>query len=322
MSSLGIVFAGTPAFAAKHLKALIDSGYNILAVYTQPDRAAGRGKHLQASPVKLLALEANIPVYQPVSLKAADAQNELAQLNPDLMIVVAYGLLLPQAILDIPKRGCINVHASVLPRWRGAAPIERALLAGDAETGVTIMQMDAGLDTGKMLYVLKTDIRATDTREMLETRLAEIGCAGLRHTLDNLDTLQLSAQVQDDSLSTYAKKLDKTEALIDWNNSSSQIDLVVRAGVGRNPAYSFLNGERVRIMQARPVDDAIAATPGRIIKVVRAQSSCIAVACGEGALELEAIQLPGKNPVNVKDLLNGHSPLLTDGATFSQLENP
>jgi methionyl-tRNA formyltransferase len=320
MSSLGIVFAGTPAFAAKHLKALIDSGHKILAVYTQPDRAAGRGKHLQASPVKLLAMEANIPVYQPVSLKAAEAQKELAQLNPDLMIVVAYGLLLPQAILDIPRRGCINVHASILPRWRGAAPIERALLAGDAETGVTIMQMDAGLDTGNMLYVLKTDIRVTDTREMLETRLAEIGCAGLLHALDNLDKLQLSAQVQDDSLSTYAKKLDKTEALIDWNNASCQIDLVVRAGVGRNPAYSFLNGQRVRIMQARPVDDAIAASPGRIFKVVRGQNICIAVACGVGALELEVIQLPGKNPVHVKDLLNGHSPLLTDGAIFSQQE--
>jgi methionyl-tRNA formyltransferase len=236
------------------------------------------------------------------------------------MIVVAYGLLLPQAILDIPKRGCINVHASILPRWRGAAPIERALLAGDAETGVTIMQMDAGLDTGNMLYVLKTDIGASDTREMLESRLAEIGCAGLLHTLCNLDKLQLSAQVQNDSLSTYAKKLDKTEALIDWKNTSSQIDLVVRAGIGRNPAYSFLNGQRVRIMQARPVENAIAATPGRIIKLVRGHT-CIAVACGEGALELEVIQLPGKNPVHVEDLLNGHSPLLTDGAILSQQEN-
>lgn len=320
MSTLGIVFAGTPAFAARHLKALIEAGHNILAVYTQPDRAAGRGKSLQASPVKLLALQCGIPVYQPVSLRTPEAQKELALLKPDLMVVVAYGLLLPQAVLDIPGHGCINVHGSVLPRWRGAAPIERALLAGDTETGVTIMQMDAGLDTGNMLYILKIPITKSDTREMLETRLAEIGCTGLLHTLNNLDALQTCAQHQDDSLSTYAKKLEKIEALIDWNSCSSQIDLVVRAGVGRNPAYSFLNGQRIRIMQARPVNNTSIADVGTIVKVSGGQTASVMVACGEGALEIEVLQLPGKNPVSVKDLLNGHSPMLVEGAVFSQQE--
>jgi methionyl-tRNA formyltransferase len=321
MSTLGIVFAGTPAFAARHLKALIEAGHHILAVYTQPDRAAGRGKNLQASPVKLLAQQHGIPVCQPVSLRTPEAQRELALLNPDLMVVVAYGLLLPQAVLDIPAHGCINVHGSVLPRWRGAAPIERALLAGDSETGVTIMQMDAGLDTGNMLYILKTPISSSDNREMLEIRLAEIGCAGLLHTLDNLDALQSGAQRQDDSLSTYAKKLDKSESLIDWHCSSSSIDLLVRAGVGRNPAYSFLNGHRVRIMQARPVSCSSAATAGTLVKVAGGQTARVVVACGEGALAIEVLQLPGKNPVSVKDLLNGHNPLLTEGAVFSQQES-
>jgi methionyl-tRNA formyltransferase len=321
MSTLGIVFAGTPAFAAKHLKALIEAGHHILAVYTQPDRAAGRGKNLLASPVKLLALQHGIPVCQPVSLRTPEALRELALLNPDLMVVVAYGLLLPQAVLDIPARGCINVHGSVLPRWRGAAPIERALLAGDTETGVTIMQMDAGLDTGNMLYTLKTPISSSDNREMLEIRLAEIGCAGLLHTLDNLDALQSCAQPQDDSLSTYAKKLEKAESLIDWSCSSSSIDLLVRAGVGRNPAYSFLNGHRVRIMQARPVSCSSTAAPGTLVKVAGGQTASVVVACGEGALAVEVLQLPGKNPVSVKDLLNGHNPLLAEGAVFSQQES-
>ncbi|MDO9476915.1 MAG: methionyl-tRNA formyltransferase [Pseudohongiella sp.] len=322
MPSLGIIFAGTPVFAARHLKALIDAGHNILAVYTQPDRAAGRGKNLQASPVKQLASEHNIPVFQPINLKTTEAQHELASLGADLMVVVAYGLLLPQAVLDIPARGCINVHASILPRWRGAAPIERALLAGDAETGVTIMQMDAGLDTGKMLHVVKTPISTADNRETIENKLAELGCSGLLHTLKHLDTLQSTAQEQNHHLSTYAKKLDKSEALINWEAASTQIDLLVRAGIGRNPAYSFLNGQRVRILRAKPATGINSAQPGTILKLISGSGACMQVSCGIGVLEIDVLQLPGKNPVSVKDLLNAHNPLLIEGAVFSQQESP
>ncbi|TFH75510.1 methionyl-tRNA formyltransferase [Gammaproteobacteria bacterium LSUCC0112] len=321
MPSLGIVFAGTPAFAAKHLQALLDAGHNIVAVYTQPDRAAGRGKNLQASPVKQLALVHNIPVLQPENLKITQAQQELASLGADLMVVVAYGLLLPQAVLDIPPRGCINVHASVLPRWRGAAPIERALLAGDTETGVTIMQMDAGLDTGNMLHIVKTPISATDDRETLENKLAEIGCRGLLHTLKNLDTLQSNAQHQNHHESTYAKKLEKAEALIDWNASSTQIDLLVRAGIGRNPAYSFLNGQRIRVLKARPTRAESALPPGTVVKLATGNHASMHVSCGSGILEVELLQLPGKNPVSVKDLLNANNPVLIEGAVFNQHES-
>lgn len=323
MSALKIVFAGTPAFAARHLSTLIASGHKVVAVYTQPDRAAGRGKTLQASPVKELALEHNIPVYQPQSLKTEEAQNELASLGADLMIVVAYGLLLPKAVLEIPARGCINVHASLLPRWRGAAPIERALLAGDHETGITIMQMDVGLDTGDMLYVLKTPIGDSDDRLSLENRLAELGCQALLHTLSNFDLLQAQATTQDSSLSTYAKKIEKTEALINWSFQAKEIDRIVRASIGRNPAYSFLQGQRLRVLKATPMDHPHKQIPGTIIDVLRKDArspAFVLVACGTGALLLEELQLPGKNPACVKDLLNSYSTLFAAGNCFSDKE--
>ncbi|MEX2335529.1 MAG: methionyl-tRNA formyltransferase, partial [Pseudohongiella sp.] len=225
-----LIFAGTPAFAATHLGALIEQGHDIVAVYTQPDRAAGRGKKLHASPVKVLATQHNLPVLQPASLKSPEAQAELAAFKPDLMIVVAYGLLLPKAVLDTPRFGCINVHASLLPRWRGAAPIERALLAGDNETGVTIMQMDVGLDTGDMLYKLSTPLSDDDDRQQLEDRLAILGCEGLLHTLHHFASLRDHAEKQDDALSTYARKLEKSEALVDWQASSIDISRTIRAG--------------------------------------------------------------------------------------------
>lgn len=319
MSALKIVFAGTPGFAAQHLHALIAAGHQIIAVYTQPDRAAGRGKTLQASPVKELALRHRIPVLQPQSLKPEDAQQALAGLGADLMVVVAYGLLLPKAVLDIPPRGCINVHASLLPRWRGAAPIERALLAGDSETGVTIMQMDVGLDTGNMLYTLKTPIGSNDDRLTLEHRLAELGCQALLHTLANFDALQASAIVQDDSLSTYARKIEKSEALIDWHSSAAVIDRVVRAGIGRNPAYSFLLGQRLRVLKASPDMTPHSMAPGTIIDADKKGAGThmfIEVACGEGRLMLEELQLPGKNPASVKDLLNSYRSLFAAGNRF------
>lgn len=320
MPALKIVFAGTPGFAAHHLDALLAEGHDVVAVYTQPDRAAGRGKTLQASPVKELALRHNIPVLQPLSLKSDDAQAELAQFGADLMIVVAYGLLLPKAVLEIPARGCINVHASLLPRWRGAAPIERALLAGDRETGITIMQMDVGLDTGNMLYILKTPIDRRDNRLSLENRLADLGCQALLHTLANFDSLQANAVVQDNSLSTYARKIEKTEALIDWCQPADDIDRVIRASIGRNPAYTFLQGQRMRVLKAIPIKSTSNAQPGSIIEVVRKDTKSpafVSVACGDGALLLEELQLPGKNPASVNDLLNAYGSLLSAGNCFS-----
>ncbi|MDP2126870.1 MAG: methionyl-tRNA formyltransferase [Pseudohongiella sp.] len=324
MSALKIVFAGTPGFAARHLDALLSSGHNVAAVYTQPDRAAGRGKSLHASPVKELALKHNIPVYQPQSLKSDEAQAELAKLGADLMIVVAYGLLLPKAVLEIPARGCINVHASLLPRWRGAAPIERALLAGDSETGITIMQMDVGLDTGDMLYTLSTPISASDDRVSLENRLADLGCQALLHTLGDFDTLQAKALAQDDAETTYAKKIDKTEALINWASSAESIGRTVRASIGRNPAYSFLQGQRLRVLKARPVSGSHKEAPGTILEIVRTDSKSpafISVACGNGILMLEELQLPGKNPASVRELLNSYSSVFTAGNCFSDQEN-
>jgi methionyl-tRNA formyltransferase len=323
MSALRIVFAGTPAFAARHLQALLSAGHTPIAVYTQPDRSAGRGKTLQASPVKQLAQSHQIPVHQPLSLKSEEAQQELAALKPDLMIVVAYGLLLPEAVLKIPRFGCINVHASLLPRWRGAAPIERALMAGDAETGVTIMQMDVGLDTGDMLSKVYTPITADDDRVTLEERLAEAGCDALIQTLANLAALQAGAEKQDNSLSTYARKIEKSEALINWHQGTAEVDRLIRASIGRNPAYSLLQGQRIRILKAEPVSATGDAIPGTIVDVNRGSATTagsIVIACADGAIAASQLQLPGKNPASVRELLNAYSSLFAVGTRFSDQE--
>lgn len=322
MADLKLIFAGTPDFAAAHLQALLDGGKQVCAVYTQPDRAAGRGKKLQASPVKQLALEHDIPVYQPRSLKDEEAQAELAALDADLMIVVAYGLLLPQAVLDTPRLGCINVHASLLPRWRGAAPVERAILAGDERTGITIMQMDAGLDTGDMLYTVETPITPADTRITVEQRLTSLGCEALLHTLADFDTLRRQAQPQDDALSTYAKKLDKAEARLDWTLTASELDRRVRAGVGRLPAYSLLDGERVRFLSTRVGTGKPTAAPGTIIGTSRGEDDTVAldIACSDGILQLLELQLPGKNPMSVKDMLNARRDQFAAGKQFTDVE--
>ena len=221
---LRIVFAGTPEFAAEHLKALLDSPYEVIAVYTQPDRPAGRGQKLMPSPVKQLALQHDIPVFQPPTLRAAEAQAELAALEPDLMVVVAYGLILPQVVLDIPRRGCINSHASLLPRWRGAAPIQRAVQAGDAESGVTVMRMEAGLDTGPMLLKSTTAITADDTGGTLHDRLAELGPVAVLKAIAGLADGSLVGKAQDDSQATYAHKLNKDEARIDWSRPADELE--------------------------------------------------------------------------------------------------
>ena len=335
MSKLKLVFAGTPAFAAGHLQALIDAGHNIVAVYTQPDRAAGRGKKLQPSPVKQVAQQHQLPVFQPASLKDTDAQRELSALNADLMVVVAYGLLLPQAVLDIPRLGCINVHASLLPRWRGAAPIERAILAGDKQTGVTIMQMDAGLDTGAMIHKIETPIYADDDRQTVENRLADLGCRALIHTLENFDSLASSAEPQTNDGTTYARKLEKSEALIDWSQTADEINRSIRAGIGRNPAYTFINGERIRFIRAQVLSGKQNQSPGTILGTVELVDShapenvaqgqsvkSLRIACRDGELALQQVQLPGKNVMSVTDLLNARRAMVESGKQFSSIETP
>lgn len=309
-----ICFAGTPAFAAVHLAALLQTRHQLLAVYTQPDRPAGRGKRLQASPVKKLALSHSIPVLQPSSLKSDEQQEQFHQLRPDLLIVVAFGLILPQSILDIPRYGCINVHASLLPRWRGAAPIERAILAGDSETGVTIMQMDAGLDTGDILTTEKVSIEDRDTRLELEAKLQLVGSNALLRVIDDIEGFRLGAQPQKDSLSCYASKLSKSEALIDWSATAALIDRQIRVGIGRTPAYSFLEGQRLRILAAHPLPITSNSTPGTLVD---SQKHSFSVACSDYLLQVSTVQLPGKKSTTVADVFNSRPELFAAGQLFA-----
>lgn len=307
---LNIIFAGTPEFAATHLQALISSQHKVIAVYTQPDRPAGRGRKLTASPVKQLALQHDLPVYQPVSLKDSEEQRKLVQLNADVMIVVAYGLILPVEVLQAPRLGCINVHASILPRWRGAAPIQRAILAGDAETGVTIMQMDAGLDTGDMLLVEKTPISASDTSQTLHDRLAQIGSQALVKAIDLLGDGQLLPQSQDNNLATYAEKIKKPEAGIDWRQSAEEIHRKVRAFNPWPVAETKLDEKTIRIWESSVLPDNNPGNPGTVVKESR---DGIDVATGKDLLRITRLQLPGGKPLAVSEFLNAHS---LEGKTF------
>lgn len=309
---LRIVFAGTPDFSARHLEALLDDGdHHLVAVYTQPDRPAGRGKKLQASPVKQLAAQANIPVEQPDSLKSETAQRQLAAYRPDVMVVVAYGLILPRAVLDTPTYGCLNVHASLLPRWRGAAPIQRAIEAGDSDTGITIMQMDIGLDTGDMLHKVPCPILADDTALSLHNRLADIGPAALLKTLAQLRSAALQPEKQDDALATYASKLNKSEARLNWEQEASVLDRQIRAFNPVPVAYTLLNEERLRILQAAPKNHPHHAAPGTILEV---GNDSLTVACGNrSALAVFRIQLAGKKPMSIRDALNGSPNRFTTG---------
>lgn len=303
-SPLNIVYAGTPEFAAVALAALLETPHRICAVYTQPDRPAGRGRKLKASPVKELALSHSIEVRQPESLKDAEEQQRLAALEPDIMIVAAYGLLLPAEVLAIPSMGCLNIHASLLPRWRGAAPIQRAILAGDAETGITIMQMDVGLDTGDMLYKLRTPIGVDDNAERLHDRLAELGARAITEALDGLLEGRLVAEKQDESEACYAKKLQKAEAAIDWQQSALQIARQVAAFNPWPVAQTIYKGEVLRIWEARALGEATDRQPG---SVLRAAKDGIDVACGEGALRLLRLQRPGGKPQSAADFLNANN---------------
>ena len=308
-----IVFAGTPEFAAEHLKALLDSPHDVVAVYTQPDRPAGRGQKLMPSPVKQLALAHDIPVFQPPSLRDAQAQTELQALAPDLMVVVAYGLILPQAVLDIPRLGCINSHASLLPRWRGAAPIQRAVQAGDAESGVTVMRMEAGLDTGPMLLKVSTPIGSDDTGGSLHDRLANLGPAAVLQAIAGLAEGSLPGEVQDDHLATYAHKLDKDEARIDWRLPAAELERLVRAFNPWPVCHSTLDAETVKVLAAELSTGS--GTPGEILAATK---DGLVVACGEQALRLTRLQLPGGKPLSFADLLNSRRDKFASGKVLGQ----
>ncbi|WP_110877742.1 methionyl-tRNA formyltransferase [Franconibacter helveticus] len=312
--SLRIIFAGTPDFAARHLDALLSSAHQIVGVFTQPDRPAGRGKKLMPGPVKVLAQQHAIPVFQPVSLRPAENQQLIADLEADVMVVVAYGLILPKAVLDMPRLGCINVHGSLLPRWRGAAPIQRSLWAGDKETGVTIMQMDAGLDTGDMLYKLACPITAQDTSASLYDKLAQLGPQGLLATLDQLSEGSAQPEVQNESLVTYAEKLSKEEAKLDWSLSAAQLERCIRAFNPWPVSYFLVDKQPVKVWQASVIEAATAKKPGTIIE---ANKNGIQVATAEGILNLETLQPAGKKAMSAQDLLNSRREWFEPGTVLA-----
>jgi methionyl-tRNA formyltransferase len=315
--ALKIGFAGTPEFAARHLAALLQAGHHVLAVYTQPDRPAGRGKQAQPSPVKNLALAHGIPVKQPVSLKQEEAQHEMAALDLDVLVVVAYGLILPAAILALPRYGCINVHASILPRWRGAAPIERAILAGDKESGICIMQMDAGLDTGDILLCKRTPISDQDNSETLSKRLLELGTLALLEVLTQIRSGTLNPQKQDDALSTYAAKLEKHDSAINWERPAAAILRQINALFPRAPAYSQYEGERVRFIRAQVLDETPTQKPGTVMQV---DNDGIRIACADACLQVNKIQLPGKAAIDLASFLNGRPDYFKPGTRFMSQE--
>ncbi|HEY6130573.1 MAG TPA: methionyl-tRNA formyltransferase [Halioglobus sp.] len=316
-NSLRVIFAGTPAFAATHLESLIKSEHQLLAVYTQPDRPAGRGRKLQASPVKILAEQVGLNVYQPASLKDKEVQQQLADLGADVMVVVAYGLILPQAVLDTPRFGCLNVHASLLPRWRGAAPIQRAIEAGDATTGITIMQMNAGLDTGAMLASVNCPIGSRTNAASLHEELALLGPPLLQQVLGDIEHRRSLGETQDDRRASYAHKILKAEAQIDWCHSAQELDRKVRAFNPFPVCYSCLNGERVRFWQARPLNSEVSLEPPGTI--VRAGEEGLVVSCGNGALAIEVLQLEGGKALSAQQLLSAHRALFAPGSRFALL---
>lgn len=298
-----IIFAGTPDFSVPTLQALLDSPHEVVAVYTQPDRPKGRGRQLAVSPVKALALSHHRPVEQPASLKSAEAQAILKSYEADLMVVVAFGMLLPKAVLAMPKYGCINVHASLLPRWRGASPIQQAILAGDKKTGVTIMQMEAGLDSGAMLLKKSDDIMPNDTAQTLHDRLSLMGAEALLTVISQIENNQLMPQKQDESLVTYAPKIKKDDAKIDWNKPAVVIERQVRAFNPWPVAFCDWNNSVMRIWQAKALNEKTQQSPGC---VERHDKKAIYVATGEGVLAIETLQIPGGKPIRAEDYINAH----------------
>jgi len=314
--SLSVIFAGTPDFAAESLQALLESRHRVTAVYTQPDRPAGRGRKLTPSPVKRLALEHGLPVHQPETLRAPEAQAKLAALDADIMVVVAYGLILPRAVLETPRLGCLNVHASLLPRWRGAAPIQRAIEAGDAESGVTIMQMDEGLDTGAMLLVRRTPITASTTGGELHDTLAALGGEAIVEALDALAGPGLSATPQPEAGVTYAAKLSKAEAELDFREPAATLAARVRAFNPWPVAWCAFDGDRLRLLMAEASglrDDEPPAAPGTLLAH---DGEALRIACspaGNQVLRVTQAQLPGGKALPVSELLRARAERFTPG---------
>ena len=306
-----VIFAGTPDFAATHLQAILeDDRYQLVATYTQPDRPAGRGKKITQSPVKKLALANDIQLEQPASLTDIKTQETIARLEADVLVVVAYGLILPQAVLDIPRLGCINVHGSILPKWRGAAPIQRAIEAGDRETGVTVMQMDVGLDTGPMLTTSQCTIDDKETSASLYSKLAVLGAQALINTLEKMRSGTAVGIAQDSTQSSYADKISKQESLIDWSASVTEIERRVRAFNPFPAAYSLVNGQRIKIWLASADSRDYHGVPGEILS---ADDDGLLVKCGNGALLISTIQLAGKSKMYVAEALKSRASLFSPG---------
>ncbi|MDB2399803.1 methionyl-tRNA formyltransferase [Porticoccaceae bacterium] len=306
-----VIFAGTPDFAATHLQAILeDDRYQLVAIYTQPDRPAGRGKKITQSPVKKLALANAIQLEQPASLTDIKTQETIARLEADVLIVVAYGLILPQAVLDIPRLGCINVHGSILPKWRGAAPIQRAIEAGDRETGVTVMQMDVGLDTGPMLTTSQCTIDDKETSASLYSKLAVLGAQALINTLEKMRSGTAVGIAQDSTQSSYADKIAKQESLIDWSASVTEIERRVRAFNPFPAAYSLVNGQRIKIWLASADSREYHGVPGEILS---ADNDGLLVKCGNGALLISTIQLAGKSKMCVAEALKSRASIFSPG---------
>jgi methionyl-tRNA formyltransferase len=312
-ASLKIIFAGTPDFAARHLDALLASEHQVVGVFTQPDRPSGRGNKLTPGPVKVLAQAHDVPVFQPKSLKPEENQQLVADLQADIMVVVAYGLILPKAVLDMPRLGCINVHGSLLPRWRGAAPIQRSLWAGDSETGVTIMQMDVGLDTGDMLHKLSCPITPEDTSVSLYDKLAKLGPQGMLHTLDLLASGKAQPEVQDEALVSYAEKLSKEEARLDWSLSAAQLERCIRAFNPWPVSFFLIEYQPVKVWQASVLPHQNK-QPGEII---HADKNGIQIATADGVLNLLSLQPAGKKAMSAQDLLNSRREWFATGTLLA-----
>jgi len=302
-----IVFAGTPEFAVPPLAALLQTQHEICAAYTQPDRPAGRGRKLMPGPVKQLAEQHGIPVFQPLTLKDAEEQARLRALQPDLLVVVAYGLILPKTVIEIPRLGCVNIHASLLPRWRGAAPIQRSVLAGDAETGITLMYIEPRLDSGPMLHKKSTPILPLETAGELHDRLALLGAEALAETLPSLEAGTARPEVQDETLVTYAAKLEKSEALLDWTLPALELERRVRAFNPWPVAETAWRETTLRVWRAEALDEAATLEPGTVLN----RDRTLDVATGQGVLRLLEIQLPGGKRVAAQDFLNAH-PIKTE----------